>query len=69
MQNRVQCFEFVPIDVEKTPNKLVLNMGCFIILLKLNGHFLQNQTSIQRRKGRQSLNLKDNNHDEKMIYF
>ena len=31
-------------------NKLVLKMGCFLVLLKPNRHSLQNQTSLQKIK-------------------
>ena len=52
---------------KKKFNRLVLNMGCFLKLLKLDVYLLEKQTLIQKRKRKQKkkyLNLKVSRHDK-----
>ena len=52
--------------------KLALDMGCFTLLLKLNGQFLEKQTRLQKRKRKQNnqyLNLKVSRHDQIIIFL
>ena len=51
-------------------NKLVLNMGCFLKLLKLDGNFWEKQTLFQNRiitQKNQYLNLKVSQHNKRSI--
>ena len=52
--------------------KLVLSMGCFLIMLKLDRPFLEKQTRIQQRKIKhknQYLNLKVSRYDQRSILY
>ena len=48
-------------------NKLVLNMGCILKWLKLDGQLLEKQKRLQKTKKNQYLNLKVSRHNQRSI--
>ena len=68
----VQCFSFYFYWCQKNIDKLVLNMGCLIKLLKLNGKLLEKQTRLQKIKIKQKgqyFHLRVSRHNQRSIFL
>ena len=48
-------YHFTPLDIKNQFNKLVLNMGCFLKHLKLNGQLLKKHTQLLKKIKRETI--------------